>query len=55
MVTEEQVLESLRDVMHPEIERGLVGLRMVRDIDVRDSEVVVSLAVPFKEIPIKEE
>ncbi|MBN1247547.1 MAG: Mrp/NBP35 family ATP-binding protein [Anaerolineae bacterium] len=55
MVTQEQILESLRNVMHPELERSLVGLRMVREIDVRDNEVVVSLAVPFKEIPIKDE
>jgi Mrp family chromosome partitioning ATPase len=55
MVTKEQVLESLRNVMHPELEQSLVGLRMVGEIDVGDNEVVVSLAVPFKEVPIKDE
>jgi len=55
MVTKEQVLESLRDVMHPELEQSLVGLRMISEIAVQDHAVVVGLAVPFKEIPIKDD
>ncbi|MGC9468336.1 MAG: Mrp/NBP35 family ATP-binding protein [Anaerolineae bacterium] len=55
MITREQIRERLRSVMHPELERDLVGLRMVRGISVKDTAVDVTLAVPFKEISIKED
>jgi len=55
MITKEQILERLRGVMHPELEQNLVGLKMIREISVQDSVVVVALAVPFKEIPVKDD
>jgi Mrp family chromosome partitioning ATPase len=39
--------------MHPEMERDLVALGMIKDVTSRDGEVRVTLALPFKEIPIK--
>lgn len=55
MITKEQILESLRDVMHPELKQNLVGLQMIREISLQDSTVVVTLALPFKEVPIKDD
>lgn len=55
MVTKERILEKLRDVVHPELKQDLVNLHMIREIDVRDREVVVTLALPFKEISIKDD
>jgi Mrp family chromosome partitioning ATPase len=56
MITEKQVIDMLRKVMHPEIEqRDLVGLKMIRDVTVEDGKVTLTLVLPFKEIPIKDD
>jgi Mrp family chromosome partitioning ATPase len=56
MITEKQVIDVLRKVMHPEIEqRDLVGLDMIRDVSVKDGKVTLTLVLPFKEIPIKDD
>jgi len=52
---DEQIAAALRAVMHPELNRNLVELGMVRDARVRDGTVSVTLALPFKEIPVKDE
>ena len=41
--------------MHPEIKRNLVELEMVRDVSVEDERVTLTLALPFAEIPIKDD
>jgi ATP-binding protein involved in chromosome partitioning len=49
MPTRDQVLESLRSVIDPELRRDIVELEMVRSIDVHDNGVVdvtVSLTTP---------
>ena len=53
MITSRQVFEALRGVMHPEIKRNLVELGMIKDVNVEDGKVTLTLALPFKEIPIK--
>jgi Mrp family chromosome partitioning ATPase len=55
MTVEERVTEVLRGVMHPEIERDLVSLGMIKGISSKNDKVRVTLALPFKEIPIKDE
>jgi Mrp family chromosome partitioning ATPase len=55
MITDEQVFDALREVMHPEIKRNLVELGMVRDVSVEDESVTLTLALPFAEIPIKDD
>ncbi len=55
MITDKQVSEALRQVMHPEMKRNLVELEMVRDIVVGDGSVTLTLMLPFKQIPIKDD
>jgi Mrp family chromosome partitioning ATPase len=56
MITEKQVIDVLRKVMHPEIEqRDLVGLKMIRDVTIEDGKVTLTLVLPFSEIPIKDD
>ena len=43
-MTDEQVLAVLRKVMHPEVERDLVELGMIKDVAVEDSRVTVTSA-----------
>ena len=55
MITSEQVLGALHQVMHPEMKRNLVELRMIKDVIVEDGGVTLTLVLPFKEIPIKDD
>ncbi|MFO7743309.1 MAG: Mrp/NBP35 family ATP-binding protein [Anaerolineae bacterium] len=55
MTTEERVLEALRGVIHPEMDRDVVTLGMIKDVTRKDSGVRITLALPFKEIPIRED
>ncbi len=55
MLSKDSVLESLRGVMHPELERDIVGLKMVRDITLTNGSATITLSIPFKEIPIKDD
>jgi Mrp family chromosome partitioning ATPase len=54
MITTETVYQQLRQVMHPEIKRNLVELGMIKDVTIQDGCVTVTLALPFKEIPVKD-
>jgi Mrp family chromosome partitioning ATPase len=51
----EQVLSVLRQVMHPELEHNLVELGMIKGVDVHDSRVMVTLALPFIDAPARED
>jgi Mrp family chromosome partitioning ATPase len=55
MITDRQILDALRGVMHPEMERNLVELGMIKDARVQNERPTVTLALPFKEIPIKDD
>jgi Mrp family chromosome partitioning ATPase len=54
-MTDEQVLAVLRNVVHPEMKRDLVELGMIKDVAVEDSRVTVTLALPYMNVPIKED
>ena len=54
VVTNEQVFDKLRQVMHPEIKRNLVELGMIQDVIVQDDRVALTLVLPFKEVPVKD-
>jgi len=55
MISQEQVIDALRQVVHPEVERSLVALGMIRDVRAEQDEVSFKLLLPFKEVPIKED
>ncbi len=55
MIAEERVLQALREVMHPEFERDLVSLEMIRDVTVEDRRVTVTMALPFLDVPVKDD
>ena len=50
-ISEEDVQKAIGQVMHPEINRALVELGMVRDIALKDDEVSLTLVLPFLGIP----
>ncbi len=54
MVTEKQVREALKEVMDPELKKSLVDLGMVREVEVQDSEVSITLALTTLACPLKD-
>ena len=51
-ISEEDVHQAIGQVMHPEINRTLVELGMVKDIVLKDDEVTLTLALPLLSIPV---
>jgi metal-sulfur cluster biosynthetic enzyme len=51
-ISEEDVHQAIGQVMHPEINRTLVELGMVKDIVLKDDEVTLTLVLPFLAIPV---
>ncbi len=52
-VTRETVLEALRQVKDPEINKSLVDLGMIRDVEISDSAVKVTVALTMAGCPLK--
>ena len=44
MIDEEQIKQSLEAVLVPGVNRSIVGLNMVREIDISDEKVEITLA-----------
>lgn len=53
MVTREDVLNALRDVKDPELNRSLVELNMVRDVVIVDGRVEVTIALTVSGCPLR--
>jgi len=52
--SEEEVRQALAQVPHPEINNTLMELGMIADIAVKDGKAVVTMALPFLGIPIRD-
>ena len=55
MITKEQVLDVLKNVMDPELHRDIVDLGMVRDIDIQDTTIKVTIALTIPNCPLRDE
>jgi len=53
MLTKEKVLEALRDVKDPEINRSLVELNMIRDIHIAGNTVSLTVVLTIAGCPLK--
>ena len=55
-ISEERIRKALAQIIHPEIEgRNLVELGMIKGIAIHAGQVEVALALPFKEVPVKDD
>lgn len=55
MVTKEQVLKALEQVIDPELHRDIVDLGMVRDVKVDGQDVKVTIALTVPNCPLKDD
>lgn len=51
-ISEEAIHQAIGQVMHPEINRTLIELGMVKDITLKDNEVTLTLVLPLLSIPV---
>ena len=51
-VTRDEVLKAAGQVMHPAIDRSLLDLGIVKDIEIANDTATVYFAFPFPNIPI---
>ena len=50
-ITSEDVRQAIGNVKHPAIDCSLLELGMVKDINVKDSDVTFRFLLPFAEVP----
>ncbi len=55
MVTEAKVREALKEVMDPELHKSLIELGMVREVQIEDSQVNITLALTMLGCPLKDQ
>lgn len=54
-ISKKDIENALLEAIHPEINSSLVKLGMIKDIKVEDATVLVTLTLPFLEVPIRED
>ena len=54
-ITSRSVKNILRKAIHPELNKNLVELAMIRKVEIVTNKVIVTLAVPFLQVPIKDD
>ncbi len=53
-ISKEEIHQAVAKVRHPEIDRTLVELGMIKDIAIVNDKVILSMALPFMGVPIKD-
>ena len=53
--SEDEILNKLEEVKHPFIDCSLIELGIVKNVTVNGSNVIVNFALPFPNIPIKDQ
>ena len=53
-ISKQEIHQAVAKVRHPEIDHTLVELGMIKDIAMEADRVILTMAVPFLGIPIKD-
>ena len=54
-ISESRIMEALRGVYDPEVHRGIVDLKMVRELKIQDGMVSFTLALTIPECPLRDQ
>ena len=55
MLATDKIFEVLSQINHPELQRSLIDLQMVRDVQIHDSKVEVTIALTVPNCPLKDQ
>ena len=50
--TKVKIEKTLKEIEHPEINSTLFNLGMIKDIDIKEDKVTLTLKVPMLDIPL---
>ena len=53
-ISEEEIRRAVAEVMHPAINCSLLELGIVKEIEVKNGNVLITMAFPFPNVPIKD-
>jgi len=53
-ITEKEIRRAVAKVMHPKIGHTLAELEMIKEIPISDNKVVLTMALPFLGVPIRD-
>jgi len=53
-ISEEDIRREVANVMHPTINCSLLELGIVKNIEIKKGKVIITMAFPFLNIPIKD-
>jgi len=51
----EEIKKTLRKTKHPEFDKNLIELGMIRNIKIEKTKIIIVLVLPFLHVPIKEQ
>ena len=51
-ISEKDIFNLVDDIKHPAIDRTLHELGIIKDISIKDNKVLITMALPFPNIPI---
>ncbi|NNE98699.1 MAG: iron-sulfur cluster assembly protein, partial [Pyrinomonadaceae bacterium] len=54
-ITEEQVLDQLRNIQDPDLKKDIVTLEFVKDLEIKDGDVSFRIVLTTPACPVKEE
>jgi len=55
MVSTKEIENALKEAIHPELNKTLLDLAMIRKVTLKDNKAIVILAVPFLHVPIEDD
>ena len=53
-ISEQDIRKAVADVRHPAIDSTLVDLGMINDVAVKNNKVIVTIAFPVPNVPIRD-
>jgi len=55
MISPKKIKDALKKAIHPELNKNLLKLSMIREIKTQSNKVIITLVIPFLHIPIKKQ
>ena len=55
MITIEKTRRVLKKAIHPELDKSLIELGMIRNIKIEKNKIIINLVLPFLHVPIREQ
>ena len=55
MITIKKIKKTLEKAMHPEFNKNLIELGMIKNVKIEKNKIIVVLVLPFLYVPVREQ